>query len=269
MSDMQAFVAPLFVPANRPDRFEKAANSGADAIIVDLEDAVPPNLKDEAREHLRLAQSLTRPVFVRCNGEGTPWHDADLGALAELGLKRICAPKVESAHLIERMASRLGPDIEVLAQIETARGVECVGEIVAHARVRQLAFGPADFFLDLGAAPSDVLTQHVLCRLAIASRAAGKAAPLDGPSFAVNDREALEQACGQALACGAGGKLCIHPAQTAVVLEQFTPSAAEVAWAQRVVAADLDGAAQIVDGLMIDAPVVARAHAILARGRRA
>jgi len=265
---MQVFIAPLFVPANRPDRFEKAAKSGADAIIIDLEDAVPPNLKDEARENLRLAKSLQTPVFVRCNGEGTPWRDADLGALAEFGLKRVCAPKVESAHGIDLMASRLGENIEVLAQIETARGVERASDIAAHPLVSQLAFGPADFFLDLGAAPSDALSQHVLCRLAIASRAANKAPPLDGPAFAVNDRQALELACGQALACGAGGKLCIHPSQTAIVLQQFAPSATEVAWAERVVAADIDGAAQIVDGRMIDAPVVSRARAILERRRR-
>jgi citrate lyase subunit beta/citryl-CoA lyase len=152
----------------------------------------------------------------------------------------------------------------VIAQIETARGVERAGDIAAHGLVSQLAFGPADFFLDLGAPPSQVLTQHVLCRLAIASRAAGKAPPLDGPSFATHDREALELECGQALGAGAGGKLCIHPSQTAVVMEQFMPSVAEVAWAQRVVAADLDGAAQIVDGRMIDAPVVARARSFIA-----
>jgi citrate lyase beta subunit len=96
---MQAFIAPLFVPASRPDRFEKAANSVADAIIIDLEDAVPPNLKNAARENLRFAQSLKTPVFVRCNGEGAPWHDADLVAMAELGLKRVCAPKVAGRFL--------------------------------------------------------------------------------------------------------------------------------------------------------------------------
>jgi len=260
-------MAPLFVPASRPDRFEKAAVSGADAIIVDLEDAVPVGGKDEARNALYLAQNLPIPVFIRCNGVGTPWHDADLSVMAKLGLKRVCAPKVEGAHLIDIMADRLGEGIEVIAQIETARGVEHAGDIAAHPLVSQLAFGPADFFLDLGVAPSDVLTQHVLCRLAISSRATGKAAPLDGPSFAIHDREALDQACGQALACGAGGKLCIHPSQTALVMDRFRPSAAELAWAERVVAADLEGAAQVVDSQMIDAPVVARARAILERGR--
>jgi citrate lyase subunit beta/citryl-CoA lyase len=268
---MPSFIAPLFVPANRPDRFEKAANSGADAIVIDLEDAVPPDSKDAARENLRFAQGLKTPVLVRFNAQGTPWHDADLDAIAALGLKRVCAPKIESAHAIDVMARRLGEDIEVLAQIETACGVERACDIAAHRLVGQLAFGPADFFLDLGVAPSDVLTQHVLCRLAVAARAAGKAPPLDGPAFAIGDREALELACGQALAAGAGGKLCIHPAQTGVVLERFMPSAAEVAWAQRIVAADVDvhGAAQIVEGQMIDAPVVARARAILGRARRA
>jgi len=266
---MNAVIAPLFVPATRPDRFDKAAQSGADAIIIDLEDAVPAPSKAEARDKLRFARGLQIPVFVRCNAQGTPWHDADLDALASLGLKRICAPKVESAHAIDVMATRLGEDIEVLAQIETALGVERANDIAAHRLVRQLAFGPADFFLDLAVAPSDVLTQHVLCRLAIASRAAAKAAPLDGPSFAVHDREALELACVQALAGGAGGKLCIHPSQTATVRDQFKPSDAEIAWAQRIVAADAEGAAQIVEGQMIDAPVVARARAILERRGRA
>jgi len=262
---MYPFIAPLFVPANRPDRFEKAANSGADAIIIDLEDAVPPNSKDEARGNLRAALGLQTPVFIRCNGEGAPWHEADLAAIAKLGLKRVCAPKVESADFIDILASQLGQDIQVLAQIETARGVEHAAEIAGHPLVSQLAFGPADFFLDLGAPPSQLLTQHVLCRLAIASRAADKAPPLDGPSFAINDRAALELEFGQALAAGARGKLCIHPSQVSVVLAQVRPSAAEVAWAQRVVAADRDGAAQVVDGRMIDAPVVARAQAILKR----
>ncbi len=212
-----------------------------------------------------MARPLQVPVFVRYNARGTPWHDADVEALAELGIKRLCAPKVESAQAIDLIAARLGDDIEVLAQIETALGVERAGEIAAHGLVSQLAFGPADFFLDLGAAPSRALTQHVLCRLAIAAAAAAKPAPLDGPSFAVNDPEALEAECGQALACGAGGKLCIHPSQIPVVLDLFRPSAADIAWAERVVAADLDGAAQIVDGRMIDAPVVARARAILER----
>jgi len=266
---MQTFIAPLFVPASRPDRFEKAGKSGADAIIIDLEDAVPPKLKTQARQNLRFARGLESPVYIRFNAAGTPWHEADLGAIAELGFKRVCAPKVESASAIALMAKRLGNDIDVLAQIETARGVEGAGDVAAHPLVSQLAFGPADFFLDLGVPPSDVLNRHVLCRLAIASRASGIAAPLDGPSFAVNDREALALECGDALACGAGGKLCIHPAQVAAVLERFKPSAAEVAWAERIVSADLEGAAQIVDGRMIDAPVVARARGILARGRGA
>jgi citrate lyase subunit beta/citryl-CoA lyase len=265
---MQALIAPLFVPASRPDRFEKAAISGADAVIIDLEDAVPPNLKEEARENLRFAHDLRSAVYVRCNAEGTPWRDADISAMAALGLKRLCAPKIESARSIDVVAHRLGDGLEILAQIETARGVEHAGAIAAHRLVSQLAFGPADFFFDLGVAPSAVLTQHVLCRLAIASRAAGKALPLDGPSFVIHDPLALKLDCERALAAGAGGKLCIHPSQTAAVIEQFMPSAAEVAWAQRVAAADVEGAAQVVDGQMIDAPIVARARSILQRRGR-
>ena len=188
--------------------------------------------------------------------------------MKELGLHRICLPKAESAATLDRIGQVLGEDVEILALIETARGLESAATLAGHARVVRLAFGPADFALDLGVPASDAFRAHALMRLAVASRAAGKALPLDGPSFEVSDLSSLASECQQAIGHGAGGKLCIHPSQTASVTGAFQPSEEQLAWAQRVVDSSQDGAARLVDGKMIDAPIIAQARALLLRGRQ-
>ena len=262
---MKSFAVPIFVPATRPDRFLKAAHSGADAVIIDLEDAVSQANKAEARCNLAHASALPVPVVVRINGEGTEWHQADLDAVRIHGIARICVPKAEATDTLDRIAAQLGPDTGIIALIESAAGLENAQALGLHQAVRQLAFGPADFFLDMDMPPSREMTGHVLCRLATASRAAGKGRPLDGPCFATGNPQDLQRECRDALRSGAGGKLCIHPSQPAKVLECFAPGPDEIAWARRVVEAEGDGGARIVDGQMVDAPVLARAEAILKR----
>jgi len=261
-------IAPLFVPADRPERFEKADRSGADAIIIDLEDAVAPDAKESARSNLQGALALQNPAFVRVNGEDSIWHDADLDAMRGLGLRRICLPKAESTATLDRIVQTLGEHVEILALVETARGLESAVALAGHPRVVRLAFGPADFALDMGVAASEALRAHALMRLAVSSRAAGKALPLDGPSFEVSDVSRLVSECQLAVGHGAGGKLCIHPGQTTAVIAAFRPSAEQLSWAQRVVDSSQDGAARMVDGKMIDAPIVAQAHALLLRARQ-
>lgn len=256
-------IAPLFVPASRPDRFAKAAASGADTIIIDLEDAVPPACKDEARTNLIAAKTLTVPAFVRINAAGTPWHDDDLQACHRMGIGLVCVPKVESIGLLDAIISRLGAGTRLVAQIETAAGVSDAAAIAAHHAVGQLAFGPADFFLDMGMAQSQEMADHIVRVLALASRTGGISAPLDGPCFSVRDQAHLARECKSAAACGAGGKLCIHPAQVSTVQENFLPSETELDWARRVAEAAQDGGAQIIEGRMIDAPIIARARAVL------
>jgi citrate lyase subunit beta/citryl-CoA lyase len=258
-------IAPLFVPATRPERFAKAAASAADAVIVDLEDAIVPTDKDAARGNLRAAIRLPVPAFLRINGEDTAWHAGDVAAAAELGIRHICLPKVESSEALDRLCSSLGKDISVLAQIETACGVENAAAIARHPSVNQLAFGPADFFLDMGMRASREMSLHVLRQLALASRAGDIAPPLDGPCFAIRDEAALAGECASATASGAGGKLCIHPAQTGVVRDCFRPDAEEIEWARRILGAGGDGSATIVDGRMVDIPLIARARAVLER----
>jgi citrate lyase subunit beta/citryl-CoA lyase len=266
MSPLPPLVAPLFVPANRPERFQKAAESGADAVIVDLEDAVPQALKEEARAALGQALGVSLPVLVRINAPGTPWHEDDLAALRCLAIISVCVPKVETAEGLDRLVQALGEHVRFVAQIETAAGLGNAGAIAAHRSVTQLAFGPADFYLDMDMKPSAEMTSHVLRSLAIASRIAGAASPLDGPFFEIGgDPSALAADCARSKASGAGGKLCIHPSHPRAVRECFAPSAEEVEWAQRVVAGDKGGAAQALDGLMIDGPIVARARAVLRR----
>jgi citrate lyase subunit beta/citryl-CoA lyase len=262
---LKSLVAPLFVPATRPERFAKAVGSGTDAIIIDLEDAVAPGQKDAARGNLPAASALQVPAFVRINAMSTPWFRSDLDALKILGCRTVCLPKVETPELVEQVLTILGRDITILAQIETAKGLQNASAIAAHPNILQLTFGPADFFLDMGVPASRELTGFALASLAVASRAAGKQPPLDGPTFAINDPVALAQDCALAIAAGAAGKLCIHPNQPAAVLNSFRPPEKDVDWARRVVAADQGGGAQIVDGQMIDAPILARARSILSR----
>jgi len=261
-------VAPLFVPADRPERFEKADRSGADAVVIDLEDAVVPAAKDFARSNLRQVLSLHNPTIVRVNAADSTWHESDLQAVRSLGLRHICLPKAETLTAVDALVDAVGPGIEILALIETALGLEMAPALAGHSHVARLAFGPADFALDLGIAASAPLRAHALMRLAVASRAAGKPLPLDGPSFEVADTSKLYSECEAALAHGAGGKMCIHPAQTPHVLSAFQPDADQLRWAQRVVDAAQDGAARVVDGKMIDAPIIAQAQALLLRGRQ-
>jgi citrate lyase subunit beta/citryl-CoA lyase len=265
MTAPRPLVAPLFVPATRPERFAKAAVSGADAIIIDLEDAVPAAQKDAARANLAGMPDFSVEAFVRVNAIGTAWFEADLDALASIGCQTICLPKAETPDLIDQIVTRLGPDVDILAQIETARGLRDCGPIICHPNVLQLAFGPADFYLDMRMSASARMTNHALCALAVASRAAGKASPLDGPAFAINDQDVLARECGSAAAAGCGGKLCIHPSQIEVVKRSFLPKQSELDWAHWIIAADQGGAAQMVDGQMIDAPIVERARWLLDR----
>lgn len=258
-------VAVLFVPATRPDRFAKAAASGADAVIVDLEDAVPPSDKEDARANLGAVTALAIPAFVRVNAMGTPWYEADLSAFEAQGANLLCLPKVESMAELDAVASRLGDSVRILAQIETAAGLANAAAIASHGAVVQLAFGPADFFLDMDMNPSPQMSGHALRLLAVASRAAAKPLPLDGPCFSVGDAATLDAECQAARLSGAGGKFCIHPSQPIAVLERFSPSSDEMDWAARVVSADREGGAQLIDGRMIDAPIVARARAVLER----
>ena len=257
---------PLFVPGDRPERFAKAVAAGADAVIVDLEDAVAPAAKEAARAGLAEALApLLRParVLVRVNAGGTPWHAADLAACAGIaGLAGIVLPKAETAGDCVRVTDATG--LPVIALIESARGLANAGEVAGAST--QLAFGSIDFAADLGMAHAREVLRPARFALALAARLAGQAGPIDGVTTALKDEEAIIGDCRHAVDMGFAGKLIIHPAQIAPARRGFAPSEAECEWAQRVLAAVEGGAAAVaVDGAMVDAPVIARARQILTR----
>jgi citrate lyase subunit beta/citryl-CoA lyase len=258
MSAALDFAAPLFVPGNRPERFAKAAGSAADAIILDLEDAVSPDAKDYARSCLS-ADFTDKPIIVRINAVGTPWHEADLASVAALPFSAIMLPKVAFPDNLTKIA-----DVRpVVALVETARGLADARLLARSGQIARFAFGSVDFAADLGCAHNREALAAARAELLLASRLGGLVPPLDGVSLTLHEPTAILADARFARMLGFGGKLCIHPSQVRPVLEGFMPDEAECAWARRVLASG-EGAVAI-DGAMIDAPVRARANAILAR----
>jgi citrate lyase subunit beta / citryl-CoA lyase len=276
-------VTALFVPGDRPDRYGKAFASGADIVIIDLEDAVAPLDKEAAREAvaaaLRPPSGATRPglrALVRINDPESALGTADLAMLVALadepghGLVGVMVPKVAGvdalAAVIEAVVRDPGraPDgLAVVALIESALGVAHVRTLAALPGLTRLAFGALDFAADVGAEVEALTGQLARAEVVVASRAAGLAAPLESPSTSLSDHAAIEATSRAARALGFGGRLCVHPAQLAAVRAGFAPSADDVAWARRIVG--VGDSVTRVDDQMVDRPVLERARAILRR----
>ena len=253
-----SFVAPLFVPGDRPERFAKAAASGADAVILDLEDAVAVAAKDAARDALT-TDFTDLPVIVRINAAGTPWHRADVAAVERLPVAAVMLPKSERVEDIAPLAAGR----PVIALIETVAGLAQARALAGSGHVARLAFGSVDYAADLGCDHVPEALAAARAELVFASRLAGLPAPLDGVTTALDDSGTVEADTRRARALGFGGKLAIHPRQIAAILDGFRPQPGEVDWAQRVLASG-DGAV-MVDNAMVDEPVRIRARAILRR----
>jgi len=256
----------LFVPGNRPDRFDKAVRSAADAVIVDLEDAVPPADKSAARAALAGWLTPSSRVLVRVNSADTAWFADDIALCSHPGVAGVVVPKAESADDLAYAASRLAQDATLLPLIESARGLAHGAAIAAAPRVLRLLFGSIDFQVDLGMNVTEPELLPFRLQLVLLSRVANLAGPVDGVTVEIADAAVLRDAAATARRLGFGGKLCIHPSQAAAVNDAFSPSADEIAWARRIVAAAsaAGGAAVAVDGRMVDKPVILRAQAILA-----
>jgi citrate lyase subunit beta/citryl-CoA lyase len=266
---MRSSITLLFVPGDRPERYAKAATSGADAIIIDLEDAVAPANKVQARTALChvVALPADMDIFVRVNAVNTPWHEEDLAAIASLPLSGLMLAKTESAHDVEQ-ASEVAAGQPVIALLETALGLSRAREISASACVRRLAFGSIDYCADIGAAHRREPLLAARSEIVLASRLSSLLSPIDGVCTSLGEEALLEDHARYALDLGFGGKLCIHPSQIAPVRIGFAPTREELAWAQRTLATGEDGATS-VDGTMVDAPVRVRARQILRRANRA
>jgi citrate lyase subunit beta/citryl-CoA lyase len=259
--------AYLFVPGDRPERYAKARASGADAVIVDLEDAVAPQAKARARADLAAALDESAPLLVRINAAGTPWFADDLELCRHPGVAAVMLPKAEGIDALCEVVETTFKD--VLPIIESARGIEAASAIARVPGVVRLAFGSVDLALDLGIdCDPDGREDELLyfrAQVVLASRLAGLAAPADGVSTAIDDAARLVADAERARRLGFGAKLCIHPKQVAPVQAAFAPTATQVAWARRVrdAFAKAAGAAVAVDGQMIDRPLNERALAIL------
>jgi len=245
----------LFVPGDRPERFDKAVQTGADRVVIDLEDAVLPSGKIEAREAARAWGGVTESV-VRINASGTPWFQADLGMVLEAGARGVMVPKAESIDVLELVCRSLGSGIEIYPLIETVAGVAEMRALASIPGVTRLVFGSADFALDSGI-QDETGWRPVQTEMVLASRLAGLLPPIDGVILNWDDEAALRRKAEQSRRFGFGGRLCIHPKQIAPINEGMLPTQAELDWARRVVEAfaDQDSGAVVVDGKMVDEPL--------------
>ena len=263
----------LFVPGDRPERFDKALASGADAVVFDLEDAVLPAAKAAAREAVAATlQGGAAPerIVIRINEAAAPWHAEDVAMAAARGVQALMLPKAEQPGTLVQLTEAC-PAARLLPLVESARGVLAAEALAAVPGVQRLVFGTIDYALDLDLAGDLALSiglDHAASRLALASRAAGIESPVAGVTVALDDQALLLADLARARAHGFGAKLCIHPRQVAAVHAALAPAAEELAWAQRVVAVAAAGTAQgavQLDGRMIDRPVIERARRLLAR----
>jgi citrate lyase subunit beta/citryl-CoA lyase len=253
----------LFVPANRPERFAKACAAGADRVIVDLEDAVPANEKAAAREALAAWLSPAQPVLIRINSADSIWFAEDLALCSMPGVAGVILPKAEAVDTLQKLVD--AGAVTILPLIESARGFAQLRALARAPRVQRLVFGSIDFSFDLGITEGHEELLFFRSQLVFESRLAGIAAPVDGVTTTLDNADILRHDAQRARRLGFGAKLCIHPKQISEVHACFSPTAHELAWARRVLAAasEANGAAVAIDGKMVDTPVIMIAQRML------
>ncbi len=256
----------LFVPASRPDRIARARASGADAIILDLEDALAPEHKDAARADLARALADDpggAPLWVRVNAADSPWFEDDLALCAAWpAVHGVMLPKAERSNDLATVAA-LGKPLWAL--VESAAGVLALAALTATPGLERLAFGALDSALDLGledqSEGADTVLDQLRVQVLLHSRARGLAPPLESVMPGFRDPQPVRDRARRAAQMGFGGMLCIHPAQIEPVHHAFTLSEAQRDWARRVLEAAGHRALPFqLDGEMIDEPVLRRAR---------
>lgn len=283
---MQLLRSIVFVPGNRSNMLERALGFGADIIMVDLEDSVPPGEKAAACELAtewipRLAAAGKR-VMVRVNALDTGLTSGELSAVVCPDLAGVSIGKGNTAWDMQQVEQLLAPletkaavapgSVKVIPWIETAMAIVHVYEMArASQRIVGIAFGAEDYTNDMGVTRTDFGEECYFARssVAVAARAAGVAG-LDGPFVGFRDPDGLRRDAGAARSMGYTGKFAIHPAQIDVINETFSPNPEDVAYARRVVEAwdeaEASGRGSLsIDGRMVDVPVVKRAQNLLAQ----
>ena len=255
----------LFVPGNRPDRFTKAFAAGADAVIIDLEDAVPPAQKADARKAVVNWLLMGKTTLLRINGARSEWFQNDLELCAAPNVAGVVLPKAELVEDLAQVRRKANAGVQILPLVETAQGYSNALSLARAQSVQRLIFGELDFQLDLGMHGDDEELLAFRSQLVLVSRVAGIQPPVAGINTAIDDLEKLRAHTLRSRRLGFGGKLLIHPKQIAVVHECFQPSQEEIEWAKRVLAAAAKsgGAAVAMNGELVDHPIIAKAETIL------
>jgi citrate lyase subunit beta/citryl-CoA lyase len=268
-------VTYLFVPGNRPDRFDKAVAAHPDAVILDLEDSVHPDSKAGARAAVRGWHERTPSTgclrYIRLNGNTLSTLAEDLEWLATLRHPERCAgiflPKAEFVDVIVHVARKVtawNTSAHIVCIIETAKGLQAIDGIASAPLVARLAFGSLDFSLDTQCRHTNEAFLLARSRIVLASRVAGLPPPIDGVTPALNEMGTLTADVAHACALGFSAKLCIHPTQVPVARDGFMPGDERVAWARRVLAAVASGSHAVqVDGQMVDLPIIEQAQKVL------
>ncbi|WP_435318151.1 HpcH/HpaI aldolase/citrate lyase family protein [Haloarchaeobius sp. TZWSO28] len=271
----------MFSPGDRPELMRKAPNTGADTIVFDLEDAVAPQRKDEAREavHAVLSDPDFDPdceVCVRVNpAEGG--MDEDLATLGrDLRLDALMLPKATGAADVDRLDEAFeGPTPPVLALVESAAGVLAAADIARADAADALVFGAEDLSADIGATRTSEGTEVLYAReKVVVAAAAHQLDAIDTVYTDFSDSNGLAEETDFAIQLGYDGKMAIHPSQVPVINDAFTPADDRIEWARAVLDAKAEADAEgrgvfQVDGEMIDAPLIAQAERVLERARAA
>lgn len=259
--------ALLFCPADRPERFRKASER-ADAIILDLEDAVLPEAKDAARRNVIAADVDPERAIVRVNAPGSEAFAADLAALAQTSFRTVMVAKTETADSLSAFDERYS----LIALCETARGIHAADSIAAHPQVSALMWGAEDLVASLGGTSSRNsggsyrdIARYARARVLLEAGAQGKAA-IDAVHIDLDDAEGLEREAIDAAASGFRATACIHPNQVATIRSAYRPDESAVRWAHAVLtAAEAERGVFRFEGHMIDEPVLRHARSVLYR----
>ena len=259
--------ALLFCPADRPERFAGAL-AKADAVILDLEDAVLPEAKAQARSNIVAAELDPARVIVRVNAPDTTEFGADLDALARTPFRTVMVAKTEDADALDVF----GAGYDLLALCETARGIHAAGRMAAHPHVTGLMWGAEDLVASLGGTSSRFadgryrdVARVARAQVLLAAGAHGKGA-IDAVHLDIADLEGLQDEAIDAAASGFRATACIHPSQVATIRDAYRPGADAVAWARAVLAAAAGERGVFrFEGRMIDEPVLRHARSLIAR----
>lgn len=259
--DLELARTYLFVPGTRPDRFDKAVASGADVVILDLEDAVAPQQKAEARRNVAAWLGAGGRAVVRVNALDTQWFESDLAEISAAAA--IILPKVETVCDVETVDSVGRGGVWLIPLLETPNGLLNVERICSLEQVVRVAFGNIDFAARVGVDPSSrVALSYARSRIVYASSAAGCAAPIDGVTTAIDDMDRLRSDTLHSRELGFRAKLLIHPSQVAPVAEALGPTLEELRWARSVLE-KASGGARALEHEMVDEPVRLRARRLL------